>query len=266
MNKCTVTIAGITAREVTRQTHFYFVVCGGVFLILSSFSFTLFAFGEETRMIKEMGISTITVCSLFLASLSASNTISKEMENSTIMTLLSKPVSKGTILIGKFFGVVFVVFVVFCLMGGILIFSLGIRHAADVHAGLFPSFLRVGADVFPLVVLSFLQIAVMCAIAIAGALYLPMVSNVCFCLFIYIFGSLIPLVRGLLEIDTGVSSLCLSLFFIFFPNLEMYNVLGGESGVGSSSVQLVLVCLYAIFYIILVLFLSRTIFEKKECY
>lgn len=102
MNRCVFAIAGNTGREIVRQTIFYLIGCGGILFILLSFSFTLFAFGEETRMIKEMGISTITICCLCLASLSAANTISKEIEKGTIMTLLSKPVDKGSVLFGKF--------------------------------------------------------------------------------------------------------------------------------------------------------------------
>ena len=95
MYKCIFTIAVNTTREVTRQAIFYCIVFGGILLILFSFSFTLFAFGEEAKMVREMGISTITICCLCLASLSAANAISREIEKGTIMTLLSKPVNKN---------------------------------------------------------------------------------------------------------------------------------------------------------------------------
>ena len=47
MNKCIFTIAGNTIREITRQAIFYLIVGGGCLLIMLSFSFTMFAFGEE---------------------------------------------------------------------------------------------------------------------------------------------------------------------------------------------------------------------------
>ena len=105
MNKGILAIAGNTARDVMRQTVFYLIAGGGVALVLCSFSFTMFAFGEESRMIRDMGISTITMCCLTLASLSAANTISKELEKGTIVTLLSKPIGKHAIIVGKFLGI-----------------------------------------------------------------------------------------------------------------------------------------------------------------
>src|SRR3970040_2634147 len=124
MNKCICTIAVNTLKEVTRQAILYCIVFGGILLILSSFFFTLFAFGEEAKMIREMGISTITICCLCLASLSAANAISREIEKGTIVTLLSKPVNRKSILLGKFFGILAGAFPAFIVLGIFFIVSL----------------------------------------------------------------------------------------------------------------------------------------------
>src|SRR3989338_10134758 len=162
MYKCIFTIAVNTAREVTRQTIFYFIVFGGILLILFSFSFTLFAFGEETKMIREMGISTITICCLCLASLSAANAISREIEKGTIMTLLSKPVSKKSILLGKFFGILGVIFLAFMVMGVFMTVSLCVKDSLEYHISLSTSFAKVGYPIIFHLVFSFLQVAIMC--------------------------------------------------------------------------------------------------------
>src|SRR3989337_1298606 len=158
MNKCIFTITVSTAREVTRQAIFYCIVFGGILLILFSFSFTLFAFGEETKMIREMGISTITICCLCLASLSAANAISREIEKGTIVTLLSKPVNKKTILLGKFFGIQAAIFLAFITMGFFLIVSLCVKHSLEYHVGFLSSFANVGSVVFFQLLISFFQV------------------------------------------------------------------------------------------------------------
>jgi len=177
MNKCICTIAVNTMKEVTRQAIFYCIVFGGILLILSSFSFTLFAFGEEAKMIREMGISTITICCLCLASLCAANAISREIEKGTIMTLLSKPVSKKSILLGKFFGILGVIFLAFMVMGVFMTVSLCVKDSLDYHTSLSTSFAKVGCATLFQLIFSFLQVAIMCTIAIAGSIYLPLVSN-----------------------------------------------------------------------------------------
>src|SRR3990167_694666 len=152
MYKCIFTIAVNTAREVTRQDIFYCIVFGGILLILFSFSFTLFAFGEETKMIREMGLSTITICCLCLASLTAANAISMEIEKGTIMTLLSKPVNKKSLLLGKFFGILGVIFLAFIVMGIFMTVSLCVKDSLEYHISLSTSFAKVGyAIIFHLV-------------------------------------------------------------------------------------------------------------------
>ncbi len=168
MNRSVFGLAGNTAREIIRQSIFYFIIGGGAGLILFSFSFTLFAFGEEARMIKEMGISTITVCALCLASLSATSTISKEIEKGTLPTLLSKNVSKRTILFGKFLRIVIIVLLAFVVLGLLLAVSSWLKEAVGNHTRMPESFFGVLYSMVSPRSVSFLQIVMMCAIAIEG--------------------------------------------------------------------------------------------------
>lgn len=266
MNRCIFTIAGNTAREVTRQTIFYLIACGGALLIFLSFSFTLFAFGEETRMIKEMGISTITICCLCLASLSAANTISKEIEKGTILTLLSKPVDKGSVLLGKFLGILVAVSLIFMLMGSFLIVSVCIKELLDYRIGLIAAFERIGYSAVFQLILAFLQIAIMCAIATAGSVYLPMISNLCCCIVIYLMGNLVNFFQGMLQINGGGTPWFLTPFFIIFPNLEKFStlILGNEF-VSLSLIHMGLLTLYAMLYIMFVIVLTLVLFDRKEC-
>ncbi|GAN32909.1 MAG: ABC transporter permease [Candidatus Brocadia sp. AMX2] len=266
MNRCVFAIAGNTGREIVRQTIFYLIGCGGILFILLSFSFTLFAFGEETRMIKEMGISTITICCLCLASLSAANTISKEIEKGTIMTLLSKPVDKGSVLFGKFLGILLAVSSVFVLMSLILTVSLCVKESLDCQAGVLTAFKRVGyLTVFQLI-FAFLQVAIMCAIATAGSVYLPVIANLSCCMVIYVLGNVINSFQDMLYMNGDGTRWCLAFFGVFFPNLEEFSAVGVENKLGSLSIHhLVLLMIYAVLYTLFVLVLTFVLFNRKEC-
>lgn len=267
MNKCIFTIAVNTLKEVTRQAIFYCIVFGGILLILSSFSFTLFAFGEEAKMIREMGLSTITICCLCLASLCAANAISREIEKGTIMTLLSKPVSKKSILLGKFFGILGVVFLAFMVMGVFMTVSLCVKESLYYHTSLSTSFAKVGCATLFQLIFSFLQVAIMCTIAIAGSIYLPLVSNLSCCMFVYIIGNLMHFFLYLFQGNEGGFPWYVTVFYVFFPNMEGFSIMGmgNWSGKPFGVGYVVLLALYAILYMTFVTTLACEFFDKKEC-
>ncbi|TLD41373.1 MAG: hypothetical protein JETT_2380 [Candidatus Jettenia ecosi] len=265
MNGCVFSIAVNTIREITRQSMFYFILCGGILLIFLSFFFTLFAFGEETRMIQEMGISTIMICCLCLASLSATITISSELEKGTMMTLLCKPVNKNPFFLVSFWHTSYC-FPVLRNDGAFLAVSLSIKDSLEYHKGLLSSFADIGYSVFFELTCSFFQAAIICSIAIAGSLYIPMVSNVSLCLFLYAMGNSTYFFQKLFQGNEEGFPWYASIFFIFFPNLSGLNTIGTRIGFEKSSLAYVaLLILYAILYIMLVIMLTCEFFNKREC-
>ncbi|MCF6157825.1 MAG: hypothetical protein E3K32_04480 [wastewater metagenome] len=254
-----ITIATITAREITRQAIFFFILIGGCLLIFLSLSFTLFAFGEELRMIKEMGISTIMICCLCLASLCATNAISKEREKGTFITLLCKPIDKRSILFGKFLGILGVISFVFFIMGGVLILSLSMKGFIEYHNGFFSSLVDIGCHTLLDLLFAFLQVAIICSIAISGSVFFTMVSNLSFCVFVFVVGNFASFFENALLWYA-------SFFFVFFPNLGYFNTLSAGNtfeNIGLSYILLSIV--YAILYITLVLTLALDFFDKREC-
>ncbi|HHT9129415.1 MAG TPA: hypothetical protein ACFYEC_00940 [Candidatus Brocadiaceae bacterium] len=266
MNKCIFILAGNTAREIARQSTFYFIIGGGAVLILFSFFFTLFAFGEETRMIKEMGVSTITVCSLCLASLSATSTISKEIEKGTLVTLLSKNVSKISILFGKFLGIVIIVLLTFAMLGVPLAVSAWLKDTIDHHTRLSESFFGVLYSIAAPLSLSFLQIVMICAIAIAGSLCLPMISNLSCCMFIFIMGDLLSFFQYLFSGKEGWVLWLVAFFYTLFPNPEVFNAVSMGNIFGTSILgRAALLAADAVVYVAFVLTVAFEIFDNKEC-
>lgn len=252
-----------TAREILRQPLFYFVICSGAGLMAASLLFTLFTFGEDIQMIREMGMSTITICCLCLASLSASHSVSKEAERGTIITLLSKSVSRRAIILGKFFGLMGAAFAAFMMLGFLLAMILWAKDVLEYHAEAIPSLCRQAYPLFSQLTLVFLQIAIFCSIAIAGSVYLPIVSNLSFCMFLYIAGNLGGFFQELLQGGKGGFLWYASMFYVFFPNFEGFCAIRVTENV--SGIYLALLALYAALYTTLVLTVAGEIFNRKEC-
>jgi ABC-type transport system involved in multi-copper enzyme maturation permease subunit len=266
MNLHIVAIATNTVKEVLRQAIFCFIVGGGLLMILLSFLFTMFAFGEEVHMIREMGISSITLCCLFLASLSAAGTLSKEVEKGIILMLLSKPVTRKSILLGKFFGVLCTVSIAFIMMSVCLIVSLLIKECKEYNIGFLDAFEGIGYLTILQLIFSFLQIAIITGISIALSVYLPVISNISCCMFVYIIGNNIVFFKTIFSNGEGSTLWLESLFYVFFPNLEGLSFVNAYNSLdGFSFTYLIFMLLYVISYLIFVLSLSCYFFESKEC-
>lgn len=263
LNSSAYIVAVNTVREVLRQPLFYFILCAGASLIASSLVFTLFTFGEDLQMIREMGVSTITVCCLCLASLSASHSVSKEAERGTIITLLSKSVSRKAIILGKFFGLLGAACAAFIILGFLLAMLLWAKDVLGYHAEVLPSLWRQAYPLFSQLSLVFLQIAIFCSIAIAGSVYMPVTTNLSFCMFLYIAGNLGGSFQELLRGNEGGFLWYVSVFYVFFPNFEGFCAIRVSENF--SGTYLALLTLYAALYTTLVLSVACEIFNRKEC-
>ncbi|MBI5369242.1 MAG: ABC transporter permease subunit [Planctomycetes bacterium] len=119
-------IAGTTYREAGRQPILY--ILAGFFAVLIYLArwFTLFAFHvrEEQNMIREMGVASLTVCGLFAAIMLAALAVTSEVEKLTTLTILSKPVRRSEFLLGKYLGILWVVFLCIVFLSLILVWTL----------------------------------------------------------------------------------------------------------------------------------------------
>ena len=63
-----------------------------------------FTFGEDIKMYKDTGLTTISFAGLLLALLTASSTVAEEIEGKTAITLLSKPINRRHSSLGSSWG------------------------------------------------------------------------------------------------------------------------------------------------------------------
>lgn len=111
----------------------------------------------DQKMMENLGLSTLLVSGLFVASFSASAVISREIDDKTAQTVISKPVSRMTFVLGKFVGVGAAATVAFYLAG--LVFLMMVRYRVHTNAsdpfnwpvivlGLTALFLTFGVGIF----------------------------------------------------------------------------------------------------------------------
>jgi ABC-2 type transport system permease protein len=104
MNKL-FTIAKNTFIETLRQPIYSIIITAALLLFFISPSLTMYTMSDDNKLLREIGLSTLFLTSLFIAIFSASGAVAQEIENKTITTVLSKPVQRPIFIIAKFLGV-----------------------------------------------------------------------------------------------------------------------------------------------------------------
>jgi len=104
MNKL-FTIAKNTFIEILRQPVYAIIIVAALLLFFISPSLTMYTMSDDNKLLREIGLSTLFLTSLFIAIFSASGAVAEEIENKTIITVISKPIQRPIFIIAKFIGV-----------------------------------------------------------------------------------------------------------------------------------------------------------------
>src|SRR3954452_4301880 len=91
----------------------------GILVVFAMLPF--FTLGEDTAMFKSVALDVILILVLVSTLFATSKSIYEEIEDRTMLTLMSKPVSKWEVLVGKYLGIVLAAFVAVAVLGFVLI-------------------------------------------------------------------------------------------------------------------------------------------------
>ena len=258
----TAAIATNTFREGVRQPVFYVLVVGGSALVLASTYFTLFSFGEEAKIVKDMGLATITLLGLLIALFTSSSVIADEIDRKTVLTVLCKPVTRVQFVLGKFLGIVSTSFAAMAVLTLVLIAALFLHEQAG--SGHAHSSLQHSPSILVGALFAAFQVFVLAAVSVAISTRLPMIVNLTACLSLYLLGHL---GRYLFESTErgGLAGYISTVVYALVPNLANFNVaeaIGLGRAVPLSYVALS--ALYAALYASIALLIALASFETRE--
>ncbi len=135
MHKLTA-IAKNTFVETLRQPVYAVILATALLLFLVSPSLSMYTMDDDNKLLRELGLSTLFLASLFVAIFSASGAVAVELENKTIMTVLTKPVQRPIFVVAKFLGVMAAVALAhyLCTVGLLMTIRHGVlATASDTH-------------------------------------------------------------------------------------------------------------------------------------
>lgn len=91
--------------ESIRQPFFIVWICViGLGMLINPY-LAAYTFEDDNKLATDMGLSMLLLGGLVLAAFTAAGVISREIENRTALTVISKPIARPTFILGKFFGV-----------------------------------------------------------------------------------------------------------------------------------------------------------------
>lgn len=170
-----------------------------VLLVFAALPF--FTLGFDTIMYDAVGMDVILLLVLIATLFATSKSIFEEIEDRTMLTLMSKPISKWEVLLGKYFGIILASGLGVLLLGTIIVLCTWWRIPSDYFfnaRSLDEGEQRVILEyrmmhingVIPSLILIWFQIAVLAAISVAISTRVSLVVNLPVVIILYIAGNL----------------------------------------------------------------------------
>lgn len=263
-------IAVATAKEAVAQPLYILVMLGGAFALVAFIYIPYNTFGEDVKMLKDSGLTTIMVLAILVGLWTASVSVADEIEGRTALTLLSKPISRREFVLGKFLGIVWAILLLFVILGVILMITVSYKVVYDSRETANPEpnwqqCYSVMIGVVPGLVLGFMETIVLTAISVAISTRLPMLPNLVICGAIYVLGHLGPLIvqssAGQLEYVAFIGRL----IAVVLPVLDHFNVQAAiAGGINVPFNYLLWAALYCALYCAAMMLLALILFEDRD--
>ncbi|MCL2349382.1 MAG: ABC transporter permease [Planctomycetaceae bacterium] len=263
-------IAWVTFKEAVTQPLFLILVLLGLFALFIFIYIPYHTFGEDIKLVITQGLTLIKLIAVFLAVWTASFSVAEELEGKTALMILAKPVSRRQFVLGKYFGVVFAVTLIFLILGFFFLNTVSYKVVFDAResAKELPTAwecTRVILKTLPSFALSFFETMILAAIAIAISTRLSLLPNLTICLAVYVIGHLAPMIVQSAVGQIALVSFVADLASAFLPVLEHFNM---ETNVAMDQPPtwwyVFVTAIYALMYCTLALVFGLFLFEDRD--
>jgi hypothetical protein len=184
------------------------VLASAIIFIFAKLPF--FTLGEDTRMFKTVCMDVILLMTLVTTLLAASKSIYEEIEDRTMLTLMSKPVARWQVLVGKYLGLILSAAVMIAAIGLVLMWAVRDRVPNDYLLNINSLYDEVRrqvvehqkmhlAGVYPSLVLIWLQISVLTALSVAISTRFAFLVNLPVVILLYLAGNLTRFIDAAVE-------------------------------------------------------------------
>ena len=189
-----------TFRESIGQPIYSLLLVFGAAIIVVFWLLPFFTLGEDTTMFKAVALDVILLIVLIATLFATSKSIFEEIEDRTMLTLMSKPLYRWEVLVGKYLGIVLAALVAVAILGGVLAIATYyripgdylIRNTLDDREFVRLQDLRTMhlLSLVPCLVQTWLMISSLAAVSVAISTRVSLVVNLPVVILVYIAGNL----------------------------------------------------------------------------
>jgi len=267
-------------------------LAGAMLLVL--FRTPFFVHEDDVKMYKDLGMTIILAAVLIVCVFAASKVVHEELENKTMLLLMSKPLSRRQVIVGKFLGIVLAAAACVFVLGLLLVVTTYVRTWLDdpltakgiggpeAIAQLRRRAWEHVGSVLPGLVLVWLQIATLVSLAVALSTRFSMAVTLTLCVVLFFAGHLsFDLNRVLADAPWPLMLLGKAVVLVL-PYLENFNITellayrpvsffgqtvqaeGGAVAYSDVWLYILPVALYAVVYCTAALLVAMWLFRKRE--
>jgi ABC-type transport system involved in multi-copper enzyme maturation permease subunit len=248
-----IAIAQNTFREAIRDRVLYLILAFALALIALAHFVSLLTIGSEIKIVKDLGLSAISVFGLLTAVFVGVSLVFKEIERRTVYTLLAQPVRRWQFVCGKFAGLSLVLASSVLLTGAALFLVVAVK--GESTAGLASA-----------IVLAFVELELVAAFALLFSSFTNPILAAVGTVATYVVGHLswsFELLEKRIQGEAG-EMLCRVLHAVL-PNLDRLNVKSAAvHGIALPPGYFAAAVLYGAFYALAVVVLACVVFERRE--
>lgn len=241
-------------KESVRDRILYLILVFAVLITGASVLLSSLSAGQEYKIVIDLGLASISVFGLLITIFVGTTMVHKEIDKRTIYILLSKPVRRYEVVLGKHIGLSLTLLVLTALMGAFfyafIYWSLGVLPAIVLEALAF----------------SFLELVLLVAVAILFSTFASPTMSAVYTFCIYIIGHFSGDLRqlGKLSKSQALENVTAFLYYVL-PDLERFNVKNDVIyNQWVSPEQALWTVAYGLGYTALLLLLSALLFEWRE--
>ena len=248
------TIALNTFKEAKRDRVLYLLFFFAAVCIVFSRVLAILTVGDRVKIIKDVGLASISLFGVLMAILMGTGLVYKEIDKKTIFTLLSKPIHRAQFILGKYLGLVLTLFIMTVLMAAIFL------------AVLFFHTFRVEWPMLTAILFIFLELMLITAVAILFSTFSTPILSSIFSLSFYLIGHLSWGLETLIKkMKTGTGRTLARALYTFLPDLENFNFKTEVvHGLPIPPKIFVYSTLYGVFYAAFILGLAIWVFRKRD--
>jgi len=265
--RATAVIAVNVFRESVRDKVLYNLVLFAMLLIGASYLLGQLTAGQDVKIIKDLGLSATSIFGLFIAVFIGIGLVSKEVERRSIYSLLSKPIRRHQLVLGKYAGLTLTLAVNVAIMAFALYVVLAymawgtpsaVQRAWDAPA-LDPALLQA-------VALIFVELMLVTAIAVLFSTFSTPILSAAFTFGFFVAGHFSADLRNFDQVvDSPAAVHIARALYWGLPNLAQFDVKAQVvHGQHVSAGYMMVAGAYAVLYIAMLLVIATFIFSRRD--